>query len=199
MSLRLNAALRGDLEGFLAGELKAGNRAVGSVMRRHVTKLKQDVRAAIAGAGLGARLGNAIRGSVVVDRNVPMNTRGRVASTALYKRPGGLVDLITVFQEGATITARGGKYLAIPVGAGKKEKLENLKSEDIELLPFRNGKGFVVLRRGARGFGRGGGGVLFLLVKQVRIKPRLSLDGLADAASAGIEDEIVAEWEKQAG
>lgn len=192
MSWEIRAALRGSLKAQLAAEAKAGSDAVITVIRRRTLKLKQDIRAAIAGAGLGTRLGNAIR-----DRfypNAGLDAKGIVDSKAIYKRPGGFVDLITVFQEGATITAFGGKYMAIPVGAGKKESLRNFDRKDIDLVPFRNGQGYVVLRRGAREHGRGGGGILFLLVKKVTIKPRLDLAAAEEAAFSGIEQEIVNVW-----
>ena len=198
MSLRFEAALRGDLKAFMAADLKAGERAVTNVITRRTLKLKQDIRGAVSGAGLGTRLGNTIRGRIFPAQGTSLGTKGRVESAAIYKRPGGLVDLITVFQEGATITAAGGKYLAIPVGAGKNEKLSSFSKKDIELVPFRNGRGYVVLRKGARAFGRGGGGVLFFLVKKATIRPRLDIESLRAAAENGIEIDLTREWESQA-
>ena len=198
MSWQFDAAIRGKLKAEMAAEVKAGEGAVTAVIRRRTLKLKQDVRAQISSAGLGERLGNAMRDRFYPSRGASLSATGVVASRAIYKRPGGLVDLITVFQEGATINARGGKYLAIPVGVGKNESLRNFDSKDIDLIPFRNGQGYVVLRRGARQFGRGGGGVLFLLIKQARIKRRLNLDGVIAAAENGIDQDIVNEWNSRA-
>lgn len=197
MSWQLSAALRGDLRKALKDDEQAGAGAVTSAIRRATTMLKKAVRAQITGAGLGERLGNAARGEVFPVRGVSLSAKGRVISKAIYKRPGGLVDLYTVFEEGATISALGGRFLAIPVGAGKA-KLSSFASKDIEILPFRNGKGYVVLRRGARAFGRGGGGVLFLLVKQVTIKKRLDLQGALDVASEGLGELVASEWERRA-
>lgn len=198
MSWQFSAAVRGNLAEALKADEKAAAGAVTSVMRKRAAQLKGLVRQQISGAGLGQRLGNSARDQVFPIHGESINAKGRVVSKAIYKRPGGLVDLFTVFDEGAVIHALGGKFMAIPVGVGKKEKLSNFDRKDIEILPFRNGQGYVVLRRGARAFGRGGGGVLFLLIKQATIKKRLDLQAALDAASEGIDEAVAAEWTRRA-
>lgn len=204
--MNLRVAIRGDLERFAAAEAKAGAGAVTTAIRRRTTQLKNAIRRQIASVGLGERLGKTIRDDVYPRRGASLSAKGVVRSSAIYKRPGGLVDLITVFEEGATINARGGRFLAIPLGAGKKESLSKFTSRDLVFLPIRNGRaagGYLVLLRGSNAeratYGLSDyGKPLFILVPQVSIRKRLSLDPLIERATAGIEDLIVREWERRA-
>jgi hypothetical protein len=105
MALGLSLALRGDLAAFLRTDAKAAAGAVTTVVRRKTTLLKNRLRRQVKSAGLGTRLGNAIRSRTVPPRGVSPTIVGIVESKALVKRKSGIVDLITVFDTGATVAA----------------------------------------------------------------------------------------------
>lgn len=121
MSLAIQAALKGDLAAWSQRATQAIASARTSVIRRRTAALKKNLRGDVERAQLG-KLGRAVQ-SRVIDRETKANLarggagldpEGAVFSKALVKgRPGGLVDLITVFDQGATITASGAKWIAI--------------------------------------------------------------------------------------
>lgn len=195
-------AIRGDLAKAFELEAKAGAQAATTVIRRRTTRLKTSIRRQIASVGLGERLGKTIRDAVYPNRGASLSAKGIIRSSAIYKRPGGLVDLITVFEEGATINARGGRYLAIPLGAGKTESLSKFDNRSIALLPLRSGKGYLVIRRDTSQYRRRSGSgfwgePLFLLIPQATIRKRLDLDSEIARATNGIEQELVNEWNRR--
>ena len=115
----LKLAIRGKLEQYTALVDKAAGLAVATIVRRFTTQLKNAIRREILSAGLGEKIANTIRSEAWPARGGSLGAHGRVWSKAIYKRPGGLIDLITVFEEGATIRASGQNFLPIPVNVGK--------------------------------------------------------------------------------
>lgn len=206
-SARFNVAIRGDLKKFLEDDAKAAAGAVQAVIRRRTTVLRDAVRRQMRSAGLGDRLGKAIKDYVFPTRGASISAKGRLVSKAIYKRPGGSVDLLTVFDEGATVRAADGKYLALQIGtniqfgSNYRAKQVFIDPKTMVLLKLRSGNGYLVVRRGGRGADRHGnyGDPILILLKQVTIKKKLDLQAALDYATTGLDELIVAEWERRAG
>lgn len=202
-------AVRGDIRRVMEAEKKAGAGAVTSGIRRRTIALQRNIRRQIEGAGLGSRLPKTIRAAVYPERKESLSAKGRVQSNALYKkRPGGLVDLITVFDEGATVRAQGGKFLIVQLGTGaqsgakQRAKAPTIDPRTMAIIPLRSGKGFLVVRRDTSAYrrrsGRGyWGEPLYLLIPQVTVRKRLDLDSLTARAWDGLPELIVREWERR--
>lgn len=116
-------AVRGRMEPLLRAQAEAIPRARTAVVRSRTLALKKSLRGQVIHAGLGNRLAKALQSALQPPRGIADNPAGAVFSKAIYKdRPGGRVDLLTVFQEGAVIRARGGKALAIPTAKCPRSK-----------------------------------------------------------------------------
>jgi hypothetical protein len=207
VSWQLSAAVRGNLKDALARDLKAAEGAVMTVIRRRTTVLRDAVRRQVSVAGMGEQLGKAAKLRVMPDRGASIRAKGVVYSKALYKtRPGGLVDLFTVFDEGATVAAQGGKYLALQIGTGiqfgksRRAKAIYIDPKTMAVLRLKSGKGYLVVRKEPhRGRDISGhyGQPLLLLIKQVHIKKRLDLQAALDYASQGLDELVAREWERR--
>lgn len=194
--LRLDAAIRGDLRRFMAEDVKAGERAVTSQIRRRTTALKNALRKQVERAGLGSRAGKTIRGDVYPERGQSISARGRVKSNWTYKRAGGLVDLITVFDSGATIRPRRSKYLAIPLfrRAGIRNQAaapSDFPRGSLRFIPVNPGRTALLVDRETEE-------ARFLLVRRTRIDRRLNLDAAIQRATRGLDDLIARDWERRA-
>lgn len=202
MTWQVSLALRGDLQKFMNAEVKAGKRAVTTTIRRRVNRLKNDLRRQIKRAGLGERLGKTVRGDTFPKRGTSLNAAGRVSSKAIVKRPGGVADLITLLDTGATIKAGAGKALVIPLpaagrGRGVKGDPVSRKPSDFpegtfSMIPSRNRKTAVLVFRSGAKKGQAG----FILARQTRLKKRIDIERAYQKAIRGIDDAIVKQWER---
>ncbi len=202
--------------GYYKRERLAAGRAVSGVILRRTDKLKNTLRRQVVSAGLGTKLSKAWRSTVYPTRGVSARAAGIVFSKALTSRkPRGksrsiLIDLFDVFDQTTTITAPSGKVLAIPVGRAKRSrpaqrrpKPSDWPAGTFEFVPDKDGGNVIGLlafkgrrtKRKRRVFKKN---VAFILVKQVGLKKRLSIDPAWRAAIAGLEHELVAEWEREA-
>lgn len=118
-----SAALVGNFRKQVEAIDRAHKRAATTTVRRSTTILKNAIRREVKRGGLGDGVANAVRDQVYPAKGLAANPAGSVYSKAIYKRPGGLVDLITVFREGAIIVATG---LFLLIG---KRKREGVKAE----------------------------------------------------------------------
>ncbi len=183
-----------DLSGFRPAEAgRALARVVGprtaDATDRLKTRLRDDTR-----GPLGARMANTWRGKVYpVGRPTrTLNPAGLVTSNAS--------TVVSAFDPGATVRAKNASYLAIPTenvpraGRGGKRmtpvEVEARFNQEMEIVPSLTRPGTFLLvitaRRGkrgvreikaktARGFWRQAERiVMFILVKQVRLKPLLN-------------------------
>ena len=114
MSMRLEAAIRGDLEKMVAADWRRGGRAARGGLRRAAKGLRKGLREDAKRAKLG-RLGRVWRYRVYRGRRSPMDTAAIVYPKAGKRGRGAL----WAFEHGATIRAKGGRYLAIPTGYNK--------------------------------------------------------------------------------
>jgi hypothetical protein len=195
--MRLEAAIRGDLQAHMKAEMKAGGRAVVAGTRRAADGLKHEMRAQVTSAGLGRRLANSWRGRTY--ENNKLNAAGRVWTRA--------PTIMRAFDEGVTIKSKKGLWLAIPTpaaprrGVGGKRISPSTFPEHrfgplrfvyrgsgkpsllvVDGLRARGGKrgGFSRAGKRARASGRGlTTVVMFIMVPQVRLRKRL------DFTSAG--------------
>ena len=182
MSLRLIAALSGNLEEFLKGERTALAQKITDAINRQAVWLRDQLRGQVRAAHLGAGLEKAWRSEVY--------PRGRRASL----RAVGLVYskspvLHAAFAEGATVAPGGAKVLVIPsaeaitmgfgattegrtprgIPGGARRKygllgkaIERLGAENLAFIPIGGGRRVVIYRppqarRNARGGRRVGG------------------------------------------
>jgi hypothetical protein len=158
--MRLAATLGTSLARMLEQEVRAGERAVTQAIRGETERLKQELRQQVASSfgPRGRSLGNAWRA-----RMFPASGESLGAAGIVWTKVPGIID---AFERGATIRARGGRYLAIPTGfnaaRGRRGRREGglrvtpaqmVASGQAFLLPFRSGGGFawcLPVRQGER-------------------------------------------------
>lgn len=184
LSVQWEMAARGDLRKLPAAVADAHTRAI----RSATTRLKNQGRRQLSRAGL-ARLAPAWRGEVrsasgadITRRGQDADPTGVVYSKAIRKgSPGGAVDLIDVFETGATIRARGGQYTAIPTAAAGGRRAVPISAHSagtFRLVPVGRKPGR--LRRGGVRVAfvavhRETGAVWYLLVPSFQLRRRLRL------------------------
>jgi len=203
-------AFRGDLRRIMAQERRTAETAVTSVVKSKTRSITKAVQREVRRGGFergqsGQPLDQTVKGTVYPRRGRSIEAAGRVASKAVYRRPGGDVDLLTVFKEGATVRAGGGRFLAIPTNAA----------------PFREGRGGTRAATPAQYTGptavfrvrrdllavydptrrpdpQGRPVVLWWLVPQVTLAPRIDPDRAYRRLIANIDDLIARRWEREA-
>ena len=189
--------IRGDLRRYAAGVEKAGPAAFANVIRRRGRALLTALRREIVAAGLGERLANAVRLQVWPERGGSLSAKARVFSKAIYKRPGGFADLLTVFDEGAAI--QGSPYLAIPLVAlqSPKDGRRQARPDDYPegtfgVRPTRR-QGVLVLYWKSRPDDEA-----FVLFRSTTIRRRLQLQAIAARfVNADVDRDLLAEWDRQ--
>lgn len=198
MGLELRLAITGDLRKTLTALAQAEANGVHTVIRRRTTQLKTALRKQVVRAGLGERLANAIRSEVMPPRGPAphVDTRGRVFSKALAKRPGGLVDLITVFDQGATIRAFGHELLALPLPAAGRRGRRGARSTPAdfpkgELVVIKSSNGTLLL------IDRETKTPMFLLVRRVHVRKRLTVQAAYAKAMQGLDEAVAKEIERR--
>ena len=184
--MRLDAAIRGNLEAVMRQELTDATGGVQRGIRRGQRLLKERLRSQVRSAGLGNRLSKTWadkdrRGRPLFWENDGLNPAGMVRSNAPH--------IINAHMSGATIKARRGRYLAIPTpealkrGRGRRRVSPASFRGRLRYIPRKNGPDLLVLDTGGKtksGKYRKGSKttVMFILVRQVRLKRRLpDIDG----------------------
>jgi hypothetical protein len=192
---RLVAALEGDLKQIVEAEIHGAGQAVTRGVGRATDGLKDELRGQVVAADLGARLARTWRSRIYPEG---METAGIVWSKAPH--------IVRAFDEGTVIRARRGLWLAIPTpsapkrGVGGKRISPATWPEDrlgpLRFVPRRNGgllvadglrasfsrntgslRGFRRASARAKGTGQGVTTVvMFVLVPQVKMPKRLSID-----------------------
>jgi hypothetical protein len=204
--MKLGIDITPDLAALMAGEIKAGEKAVTAAMREAGTSLKQDWRGQITQAGLGRRLANSIRNQTFPRSGESLNAAALIWSKA--------PEIIGAHDAGPIIRSKDGFWLAIPLqAAGKGARGKALSPGEWERrrgLPLRfvyrrhgpsllvadgrlNNRGLGVASRAKTGRGRASVPI-FLLVPQVKLPKRLDLDRDARKAQAAVPGLIVDRW-----
>jgi hypothetical protein len=145
--VRLVASLGASLTRILEQEVYAGERAVTRGVRAETERLKAELRqqAVSAFGSRGRGIANAWRA-----RMFPQSGESLGAAGIVWTKVPSIID---AFERGATIRARGGRYLAIPTGfnapQGRRGRgmrvtpQQMVASRQAFLRPFRSGRGFV--------------------------------------------------------
>lgn len=209
--MRVQAALQGNLEGYMRAELDASRTAVTRAMRRASDGLKRDWRGQILEAGLGQRVANTIRSRVY-----PQGRTSRGAAGLVYSKASHIVG---AFDRGVTIRSKAGFFLAIPTkdaGRGPNNRKitpglwEQRHGIRLTFIYRRGGPSLLVAtlraRRGQRGgfaapsatalrTGRGLATVpIFILLPQTTLSKRLDLDRDVAKWQALLADLVLQEW-----
>lgn len=127
----------GDITRQTERVIRAGKQAHTTVVRRKTTVLKNALRRKVS-ARLGERMGNTIRDQVFPATGIASNPKGQVFSKAIYKRVGGLADLITVFRFGAVIHPIKGMFLFVGKRLAKGAKIGDSRvalAKSVTLVP----------------------------------------------------------------
>lgn len=217
MSVRLLAALQGDLKQMMADELKTAERAVTTGVRQATDGLKAELRNQIASAGLGQKLANTWRGQVYPKGGTSLNAAGFVWSKA--------PEIVNAFGNGVTIRSSHGFFLAIPTEAAGKsamgkritpalwEQAHGMRLRFVyrrgavsllvaDNMRARTGKrgGFSAASASALRTGRGLTTVpIFLLVSQVTLRKRFDIDSAANKWTERLPNLVIQNWEGGSG
>ena len=146
-------------------------------------------------AGLGERLANTFRTRLF--RTSTGDLGGAAFSNALLKRPGGRVDLLSVFQTGVSITGNG-KFLAIALtdrksGADLRRRAtpEDFPQGTFDLVPLLRQGNFLLVDKRT-------GDAVFMLVRRVTLRKRLSNFAAAvERARRGLDDAVAKEFDRR--
>lgn len=198
------AVILGDAYATLAAEVTAAVSKAGTALR---DQLRGQISSNFRTAGVGARAGGQNMVNAVRSKTYP--ERGRASARAAAVVSIG-IPWIRAFTDGATITPHGA-YLVIPTAeaeargfdrqadqrssfgkfsTGNRAGDANIAAATRALGPLRlvklaNGNAILVARQPG-----GPGVVLFVLVRQVSLRPRLDVDGPAQAALDGLAAEL---------
>jgi hypothetical protein len=157
-------AFSGNLAAFTAAEARAAHGAVQSVVRRKTNLLDRRLERHIE-PKLGRKLAKAGTRRVIQGRGV--NTVGAVVSNALYKRPGGMVDLIAVFNEGAVVRPVLAKALFV---GGRYFRAGGVQFATTARFAFKN---------------------------MVRVPKLLDIEPIFDKTVADLDTQVVLEWDRR--
>lgn len=209
--MRLLANIQGDLRALMKEEFEAAEQAVSAGVSEAASGLQTAWRGQITGAALGRGFANSIRKKVYPTTGVSIR-----AAAVVYSDASKVID---AFDRGVLIRAKDGFWLAIPTAAAGKKGVGNkritpggweqrtgqrlrfvYRREQPSLLVAEtrlNSRGRAVASRSKTG--RGVATVpIFLLVPQVKLPKRLSLDGPAREAEQRLPGLIVANWSERA-
>lgn len=137
----IRAAVRGNLDGFLKDLGDAVPRARTLAVRRVGTRVRDYIRKSIVAAGLTGKkfVGGTGFRNKQFEKSIQLvnepkqgfsiSPRSVVISKAIVNRPSGKVDLVTVFQEGATIRPVKARALFNRRTAGGTSFFRNLGQE----------------------------------------------------------------------
>jgi hypothetical protein len=195
-----------DVVRLMEREVLAGERAVSAAMAGVSADVKDAWRGQITGAGLGRRLANTVRAQVFPKGDPSL----RAAALIWLKAP----KILGAFEQGVTIRARDGVWLAIPLpAAGRGPRGGRITPAEFERLRglrlrfvYRPGKASLLVaegRLGSRGTvaasrsktGRGVATVpVFALVPQVKLRKRLDLIAEAERIAGSVPRRIVDAW-----
>lgn len=205
--MQIGVSVDSDVEYIEKRQMAFAAKATTSGVKRATFGLRKDLRRQIARAGLGS-LEKALRGGVRPNFET-VDIEGRVFSKARVKRPGGVVDLIGVFEHATEIRAAGSGWLAIPtreagrvqIGNGGLGRNKRPTPRDFagrlafRPIPGRRDMALLVGRVTGREVKAP---VYFVLVRRVRLKKRLNVGRSTAKWTAKIDTYIASTWERLA-
>lgn len=210
--MRITTRVQSDVDAYLADEMRRGERATKRAISAATTDLKVAWRNQVTSAGLGRRLASSIRSEAYPKGADSLNAAGLVWTKA--------PKLIDAFNRGVVIRSKNGFWLAIPTKAagradgGKKitPGLWERRTGRRLRFVYRRGRNALLVADDARINSRGIAGakrgrrrrdgiltgaqtvIIFVLVRQAKLRKRLDLDRDADRIAASIPARIIAEW-----
>lgn len=211
--MRVVAEISGDLRAILDQETDGVADAVRSGVSRASARTQEELRSQVRSAGLGQGLANAWRLQIYPTGKRSIHPAGLVYSKSTV--------LHLAFSEGTTITAHRARFLAIPtpiavgMGFGRtgtsrkgggipggqsrraaqvREAISRLGEKNIRVFQSRRGRWLMMYQppapRGSRAKPKGI--ILFILVPQVRLAPRLDLHAAEVHAQNYLDSEVTA-------
>jgi hypothetical protein len=208
--VKLLADIQGDIRAMMKQEMEAAERAVTAGVSEAASGLQTAWRGQITGAALGQGLANSIRKKLY-----PTSGASIRAAAVVYSNASKVVD---AFDRGALIRAKNGFWLAIPTAAAGKKGTGNKRitpggweqrSGQRLRFVFRRGRPSLLVAetplnskgRAVASRSRTGRGLatvpIFILVPQVKLPKRLSLEGPARVAEAKLPGLILANWSER--
>ena len=207
--MKLPAIIEGDIRAMMKAELAAAELAVTAGIAEAASGLQTAWRGQITGAVLGQNLANSIRKKLY-----PTTGASTRAAAVVYSNASKVVD---AFDRGVIIRSKSDFWLAIPTAAAGKKGIGNQRitpgrweqrtGQRLRFIYRRgqpsllvaetrlNSKGRAVVSKSKTG--RGLATVpIFILVPQVKLPKRLSLEGPAREAEARLPGLIVANWKE---
>lgn len=211
--MRLEAAIKGDLEKIMKEESAAAEKAVTLGVGEAGVGLRQELRGQVTRAGLGERMAKTWK-----HKRYPPGGYSMGAASLVY---ADMPQVIRAFNEGSVIKSDKGFFLAIPTPAapkrgvgGRRISPSNFPEHSLGRLRFVYRKGapslLVVdnLRAGTGKRGefrkasatatRTGRGlttvVMFILLPQVQLKKRLDINPTAERWRDKVPELILRNW-----
>lgn len=210
----INAARR--FVGDISNYLQVSEVATSNAVRGETAHLKSALRDDVKSAGLGSRLANTWRSQLYPETGASMDAAGFIWSKAPH--------IVEAFEKGVVITAKGGKYLAIPTENAPKRigrlsvtpQLYEQHRGNLVFVKGKNGKAFLVAEvqasyrkkdgafTGFRKVGKRSAAtgnrvttvVMFLLIPQARLKKRLEPRGIFDRSQGRLAERLYEEKRK---
>jgi hypothetical protein len=212
--MRVQVRIQSDVDEYLAGEIRRGERAVKVAMSAAAADLKAGWRQQVTTGSLGRRLASSIRSEAYPKGADSLNAAGLVWTKA--------PKLIDAFNRGVVIRSANGFWLAIPTKAAGPATgrfgrpitpavWEQRTGRRLRFV-YRRGRNALLVaddaRINSRGFAAAKGGrrrrdgilsgaqtvVIFTLVRQAKLKKRLDLERDVARVGSAIPARIVAEW-----
>ena len=137
--MRLKAALSGNLEQYMADELRTVETAVTAGIREGGNDTKSALRRDVVQGGLGARLSKSWR-----VKFYPRSGKSIEAAAFVFTKAA---TLVSAFDQGATIRSKDGMFLAIPTDAAPKRGTDRKRISPSNFPEHRLGKLRFVYRR----------------------------------------------------
>lgn len=213
MFMRLDAAIKGDLNKFMKEQQAAAEAAVTGGISDITTHIKDDLRGQVTNAGLGSKLAKSWQAKVYPKGKKSLDAAGWIFSKA--------PKIIRAFNDGAVIRSKEGLFLAIPTDAapkrgigGKRINPSNFPEHALGRLRFvyrsravsllvvdglkaGGGKrgGFRKASESATRTGRGlATVVMFILIPQVKLKKRLDYKAAVNLWQPQLGQAILNNW-----
>lgn len=203
-SVQFRMAIQGKLSEFDRAVAVANTLAI----RTATNRMKTQGRRQMERAGLGKKLPNAFRGTVtggsgqdITKRGIDPNPTGIVQSGAIVKRPGGPVDLIEVFETGAVVVPKHGRFLAVPTpkaGGRRARPMNSYPEGTFRLIPRKRLRGrprsntpsFIAIHKVRKE-------VWYLLFPVIRLRKRLNLAQLYVRIAGQVDELLARSWGRE--
>jgi hypothetical protein len=199
MTMQLRLAVEGRLDEVMRRDSAAIAKTEAAVVKRRTRAFQLDVRTAVRnafGGGRGARqVGNAIRSRVYEDG--PNKVTGTTYSKFGRGSGAGFVDYLAPFAEGATLRAKSGGWLYIPIdgrgrrGVRQREKIDVADAKNVDFVPSADGRKVYIVRRT-----RTRSTLIAVLVRQVRIRKSIDVDRLVAAEERAFARDYLGQLER---